>query len=88
MSKHQSCATCSCDFVGPDMNIGSNICPECDASDGKNTRIEYLESALREVALGRGPYKRDPLDHADSCIDTMKGVAEGAINGTWEASND
>ena len=30
MSKHQTCMACLADFVGPDNNIGRNLCPTCD----------------------------------------------------------
>lgn len=29
MTKHQACANCQCDFVGPDANIGLNFCESC-----------------------------------------------------------
>jgi len=29
MSKHQTCVQCHCDFVGPDLNIGQNMCDGC-----------------------------------------------------------
>ena len=29
MSKHQACANCGRDFVGPDGNIGKNLCGDC-----------------------------------------------------------
>ncbi len=30
MSKHQSCSNCNRDFVGPDLNINENLCPDCE----------------------------------------------------------
>ncbi len=30
MTKHQSCAKCIRQFVGPDSGIGDNLCPDCD----------------------------------------------------------
>lgn len=30
MSKHQNCLRCGFDFVGPDSNIGENLCPACE----------------------------------------------------------
>ena len=30
MSKHQKCPRCGFDFVGPDYDIGENLCPECE----------------------------------------------------------
>ena len=49
MSKHQSCSTCGSDFVGPDMNIGSNLCYDCDEhSHGEyQAEIERLQRELR-----------------------------------------
>lgn len=32
-----------------------------------------------EISLGRGPYKMDPLEHADSCIEAMKSTAIEAL---------
>lgn len=45
---------------------------------------EYLRSALSYITEGRGARDRDPLKHADNCIDNMKNVAVGALAGTWE----
>jgi hypothetical protein len=35
--------------------------------------------ALQEIALGKGSYSRDPLQHASNCIDDMKALARAAI---------
>lgn len=35
--------------------------------------------ALREISRGAGPFSRDPLTHADNCIDAMKALAIEAI---------
>lgn len=40
---------------------------------------ERLRDALQEISLGRGPFKRDELEHADSCIQAMKGEALRAL---------
>ena len=29
MSKHQECEECKCDFIGPDRNVGDNLCEDC-----------------------------------------------------------
>jgi hypothetical protein len=42
-------------------------------------RIRTLEEALREIAMGRGPFKIDPMAHAESVIETMKEVARAAL---------
>ena len=42
-------------------------------------KLKISESALKEVALGRGPFKCDPLEHAESCIETMKEIARNAL---------
>lgn len=36
-------------------------------------------AALKEIAIGRGPYKIDPMAHAESVIEAMKDVAKEAI---------
>jgi predicted nucleic acid-binding Zn-ribbon protein len=51
-------------------------------------RIEELKSALSEIAEGRGPFSRDPLEHADNCIEDMKRIATEAIDGTWKVVGD
>jgi len=35
--------------------------------------------ALKEISRGAGPFSRDPLTHADNCIDAMKALALEAI---------
>ena len=42
-------------------------------------QAEALAGALQEVSLGRGPFDRDHLKHADNCIDAMKEVARSAL---------
>lgn len=43
--------------------------------------LNIYKNALEEIIKGRGPYKRDPLEHADSCIQAMKKVAQDALDG-------
>lgn len=43
--------------------------------------IRRLMAYLSEIAKGAGPYSRDPLTHADNCIEHMKQMANDAING-------
>ena len=52
------------------------------------TEVRRLREALQEISIGRGPYSRDPLTHADNTIDAMKAVALGALDGTWKADSD
>jgi len=46
--------------------------------------IEYLRVALAQIEKCEGPYKRDPLQHAESCIISMAKIAHDAQNGEWE----
>lgn len=46
-------------------------------------RVALMRAALREITRGAGPYNRDPLTHADNCIESMKSIAVGALEGTW-----
>jgi hypothetical protein len=39
-----------------------------------------MKEALEEIALGRGPYKMDPHEHAVSVIEAMKEVAIEALS--------
>ena len=43
----------------------------------------YLKAreALEEISLGRGPFKIDPMAHAESVIEAMKEVARAALKG-------
>ncbi len=40
---------------------------------------EALVRALEEIAEGAGPFSRDPLTHAENCIDDMKERARAAL---------
>lgn len=42
---------------------------------------KYLKAidALKEISLGRGPYKMDHHEHAVSTINAMKGEAQRAL---------
>ena len=44
------------------------------------TSEEIMEEALREIALGRGPYNPDQLQHAQNTIEEMKTVAQNALD--------
>ncbi|HUV74230.1 MAG TPA: hypothetical protein VMW79_07970 [Anaerolineae bacterium] len=50
--------------------------------------IKRLRSALEEISLGKGPYNRNPLIHAENIIEDMKAIAIGALNGTWKPEAD
>jgi len=47
----------------------------------KKLRAEkaVLLAALGEITLGEGAFNRDPLKHAENCIDSMKTCARAAI---------
>lgn len=38
-----------------------------------------MRDALKEISKGAGPFSRDPLTHADNCIDAMKALAVAAL---------
>ncbi len=40
---------------------------------------DALVRALEEIAEGAGPFSRDPLTHAENCIDDMKERARAAL---------
>jgi hypothetical protein len=42
-----------------------------------------MRAALQEITRGAGPFSRDPLKHADNCIEAMKAIATGALEGDW-----
>lgn len=42
-------------------------------------KVKRYEDALNEIKLGEGPYNRNPLTHADNCIQAMKTLAEAAL---------
>ena len=43
----------------------------------------YLRSALADIAKGRGAFSPDQLTHATNCIESMKSIATGALEGDW-----
>lgn len=43
--------------------------------------IEGLLSALKEIAKGEGVYSRDSQEHANNTIESMKRIAQEAIDG-------
>ncbi len=48
-------------------------------------QVRRMDAALREITRGAGPYNRDPLVHADNCIESMKKIATETLAGKWEA---
>lgn len=40
---------------------------------------EQLKKLLEEITEGKGPYSRDPLEHAENCIENMKKLAREAL---------
>lgn len=48
-------------------------------SDAKDEAARKMLAALREIAIGRGPYRIDPMEHAESVIEAMKEEARAAI---------
>jgi hypothetical protein len=50
--------------------------------------VEYLSAALAQIEKCEGPYKRDPLEHAGSCIEAMAKVAHEALNGEWDSPEE
>lgn len=54
MSKHQSCRECRRDFVGPDCNIGSNLCAGCEVEqpqDGDEITTLHRQLTQAQAAL-------------------------------------
>lgn len=61
MSKHQPCSVCGRDFVGPDLNIGDNPCPQCKCDncvkleaevDMLNDLVAELQQEIEETKNG------------------------------------
>ena len=50
-------------------------------------RVSYLECTLGEIAKGKGPYGRDPLENANTISD-MKNIAKRALIGLWIGGED
>lgn len=43
--------------------------------------VERLRAALSKISEGRGPFSRDPYEHACNCIESMKQIAADALAG-------
>lgn len=44
----------------------------------REERAELLE-VLKEIARGEGAFSRDPLEHAENCIEHAKAIAKAVI---------
>lgn len=44
-------------------------------------RILGMRSALEEIAKGRGPFRRDPLEFATACLEHAVETAKAALEG-------
>lgn len=42
-------------------------------------KLEQIKKLLEEIADGSGAYNRDPLQHAENCIEHMKDLARKGI---------
>ena len=51
-------------------------------------KLRLYESALKEISKGRGPYNRDPLEHAHNCIEAMTEVAKQALKLEYDPDED
>ena len=70
------CANCLCNEAIKLANKSMRLKREIAALKAENER---LKGALREISKGEGRYNRDPLTHADNCIDDMKALAVAAL---------
>lgn len=70
MTKHQACAKCIRQFVGPDSNIGDNLCPDCDyeVHCKCDEKIVELEKQLTD--------EKDNHQGARECLDMVKDCLE------------
>ncbi len=89
MSKHQPCAKCRCDFVGPDTAIGDNLCRTCHAEihGDCEARIRVLLSELRAT--------RRQVERMGHALRTVPFIAYGLAqdagcdpNGAWDMFYD
>ncbi len=51
MSKHQACRQCNSGFVGPDGDIGQNLCPDCviEMFGGRDEMIESQAATITQL---------------------------------------
>ena len=50
-----------------------------ESYDAALREIGQLRDALREIEKGEGAYSRDPLTHAENCIESMRRIARNAL---------
>ncbi len=60
----------------PDADFIAHAPADVEALANDNLR---LRAALTEIAKGEGAFSRDPLEHAGSCIESMKATAWKAL---------
>ena len=47
-----------------------------------------LVKALKEITKGEGPFNRDPLQHAENCIEEMQATARKALSETKDEGDE
>lgn len=67
------------DFLGEDEGRYETCFHRNPDGPAAADTIEALYEALTEIAKGEGPFSRDPLIHAENCIESMKDIAHAAI---------
>ena len=81
------------------MTDVTNYCVECvererrereqaEEIDRLKAEVERMRNALQEIAKGEGRYSRDPITHADNCIEDMKKLAADALETTSNSSGE
>ena len=58
-------------------NVAQHVLTREQAQAG---RLGRMEEALKEIALGRRYFNREPLEHAKNCIESMKMLAKQALS--------
>ena len=72
---------------GIDDVFHANAC--VNACAGLNPEaIQAAIEALEKIIKGEGRFSRDPLEHADSCIEDMKALAVAALAAVKEVPSD
>ncbi len=57
MSKHQTCEECKCDFIGPDRNVGDNLCEDCYV-ERHNPCLFAIEQLKEQLGTKQGEIER------------------------------
>lgn len=71
-------ATKALDFIGARAMPGFRPYVAKCVQAIREERAQLLE-ALKEIARGEGAFSRDPLEHAENCIEHAKAIAKSAI---------